>query len=294
MDFQFSTLAEYRVGILWFGMVVGVVFCLMLRTEFHTDQSTGFVRLLSLPVYFGATWLPLLMLVPYAILLNPEWQETLSSNLYKTPLVMGWLLGLLIVMTPKIIMTLGISIPQKEIDNSQLLFDNTINTINSEISIQELLKYSLDEDERIRNAALVKIKAHKDWEGELIKILEKKSHYDFYWVYVFLDSNKIEHPERFIEPINKTIPVITSEIQEILKKSFLYKPDLEILPIDGICRVLDDQFKGSSTVFRPNILKLREALETPPLEQSGTNQEFVEILKIYRLAVKNWLDMHEK
>jgi hypothetical protein len=283
------------VGILWLGMVAGVVLCLMLSTELHTDQSTGFVRLLSLPVYFGATWLPLLMLVPYAILLNSEWHEALSPNLYKIPLVMGWIAGLLIVMAPKIVMTLGISIPQKETDKSEVYFKNATNTINGETSIKELLKFSLDEDERVRLAAFTKIKAHNDWEGELIRILEKNGpygYYDFYWVYVFFFFFKIEHPERFIEPINNTIPAITTELQEVLKKSFRYEGDLTFLNTGVVCRVLDKQFKDSSKVFRPNILKLQEALETSSLQRPDDRQEFIEQLNTYQLAVKDWLDTH--
>ena len=91
------------IGILWLCMVAGVVFCTMIRTEWDTDPSTGLVRWMSFPVYFGATWLPLLMLLPYAILLNPLWRDTLSPGLYKIPLAIGGVLGVLIVMAPTII-----------------------------------------------------------------------------------------------------------------------------------------------------------------------------------------------
>jgi hypothetical protein len=63
-------LRNTAIGILWLGMVAGVVFCTMIRPEWNTDPSTGVVRWLSFPVYFGATWLPLLMLFPYAIFIK--------------------------------------------------------------------------------------------------------------------------------------------------------------------------------------------------------------------------------
>jgi len=289
------SMRNMAVGILWLSMVIGVVFCAMLSTEYHTDPSTGILRLVSLPVYFGATWLPLLMLIPYAILLNTEWRETLSPGLYKIPLIIAGVVGLLIVMAPKMVVAFGINIPQKGKDNAEVQLENIMNSIQQVTSIQELLKYSLDEDERVRNAASAKIKASTDWEDALIKILGKTDeygHHDFYWVYVFLDDNKVDHPERFIEPVNNTIPAITAEVQRVLNKSFLYTGDLRILNVDGVCRVLDEQFKDSSSVFQPNMLKLQEALDAPPLEQPDTDKDFIELRNTYRLAVKNWLDSH--
>ena len=281
------------VGILWLGMAAGVAFCTMLRPEWHTDPTTGWVRSLMMPVYFGATWLPLLMLVPYAILLNPAWRDSISPILYKLPLFMGCILGFLILMAPKIVVSLGITVPQK--DRTEMILNNTIKSIRAENSVKELLKYSLDEDEQIRSEAAIKIKADPEWEGELIKILEQTGeygHHYFYWVYLFLEDNNVEHPDRFIEPVNNTIPALTAEAQRILKKSFLYTGDLNNLNIDGVCRVLGEQFNDSSSVFRPNMLKLQEALETPLLEKHDADDEFVGLLNTYQLAVKNWLDSH--
>lgn len=280
------------VGILWLGMVLGVGFCTMVSTEYHLDQSTGIFRLVSLPVYFGATWLPLLMLIPYAILLNPAWRDSVSPLSYKIPLVVACVLGILILKAPSLINSLGISVPQK--DTAKEIEENISNSIKGEQSILALLKYSLEGD-RIRQEALSKIRATPNWESELITILEQTGeygHHDFYWAYVFMDDNIVEHTERFIEPVNNTIPAIAAEVQRILKKSFLYTGDLNTLNIDGVCRVLDEQFKDSSSVFRPNMLKLQEALETPLLEKHDADDEFVGLLNTYQVAVKNWLDSH--
>jgi hypothetical protein len=230
-------------------------------------------------------------------LLNAEWRDTYLPSLYKIPLVTGGAFGLLIVMAPTIIMTLGIKIPQKEIDISEVPFKNAMNTLNGETSIKELLKFSLDDDERVRIAALAKIKADQDWEGELIRILEDNgeySYYSFYWVYVFLNINKVDHPERFIKPINNTIPAITLGIQEILKKSFRETSSFTYLNVDALCRVLDTQFKDSSAAFRPNMLKLQSVIESPHVKRGGDidTPEFVKMRNKYQLAVKNWLDSH--
>ena len=293
-----STSASSRnivTGMLWFGMVAGVVFCSMLTTEYHTDQSTGIFRLISLPVYFGGLWLPLLMLVPYAILLNSGWRDSLSPMLYKLPLWVGCITGILILMTPKIVMSLGITIPQKQVDNNQIEADIK-STIESQSSISDLLEYTQNDDERFRKAAWEKIKSDPNWEGELIKLLEhddEYGHHYFRFVYIFLDDNKVEHPDRFIAPVNTSIATITAEVQRVLNKSFLYSPDLSVLNIDIMCRVLDEQFKDSSSVFRPNMLKLQEALDKPPLEKPDSDNDFTALRNNYRMAVKNWLGEHE-
>ncbi len=281
------------VGLLWLGMMVGMVYCTLLRAEWPADQSGGLARWLSVPVYFGAVWLPLLMLLPYAILLNPEWRDTLSPNLYKIPLMLGCVVGLFIWALPGIVnATRSFSVPQER-DESQLAFNNSMNIINNESAIQELLFFThREQDERLRNAALTKIKAHKDWEDELTSMLQQNNPYDIYWVYAFLDGNQIEHPEQFVTPVNNSIPSLTSKIQESIQDP--YKDNLAYLNVEVLCRVLDVQFKDSSAVFRPNILKLQGVLETPPAARTGDidAQKFVETLDQYRLAVKNWLDTH--
>lgn len=143
------------VGILWLGMVADVVFCTMIRTEFHADRSTGFMRLLTSLIYFGATWLPLLMLLPYAILLNPGWRDALSPNFYKAPLLFAGAIGFIINISPKIATSMVALRAAKVTDESQLAFNNSMRIINNEQSIQGLFYFAYRaEDERLRNAAL--------------------------------------------------------------------------------------------------------------------------------------------
>ena len=105
-----------------------------------------------------------------------------------------------------------------------------------------------------------------------------------------MKDNKVENPDRFIVPINNTLPAIAAEVQRVLQKSFLYTGDLSILNIDVVCRVLEEQFKDNSSAFQTNMLKLQEALETPLVQQSDIDQDFVDLLNRDRLAVKNWLE----
>lgn len=59
---------------------------------------------------------------------------------------------------------------------------------------------------------------------------------------------------------------------------------LELLNVDGLCRVLDTRFKKYNADFRPNMLTMYAALEPEP------KPDFLAIRNQYKEAVKGWLD----
>lgn len=283
------------VGVLWIGMVTGVVFCTMIRSELQTDRTTGLIRTLSMPVYFGAVWLPLLMLIPYAILLHPSWRDSLSPGLYKVPLVAACLLGFVIVMIPRMVTSIGIKVPKKS--DEEIMRADVTEAVQKETSVKNLLEYGRDEYPWMREMAFERIKALPQWEEGMIEILSRTDEYGpygYYRVYDFMDQNKVEHPEKFVAPINNTLPVISLHVQGAMAKSFLYTGDLSILHIDEVCRVMDQQFKDSRSVFTPNMLKLKEALETSPANPEEMSPDFAALLKQYQDAVQAWLDENGK
>lgn len=281
------------VGILWLGMTAGVVFCAMLSTEYGLDRTTGIVRTLSIPVYFGSVWLPLLMLIPYAILLHPQWRDSLSPTLYKIPLVAACILGVIIFMIPKVVVAMNLQAPKQS--QADWKKETLTNSIQNETSMETLLSYLNDEDEWVRQMAAEKIKKDPNYEDYLIKTLSRNDgygHYDFYRVYMYMDQNLVDHPDRFVEPINSSLLSISTEIPNILAKSFLYSGDLRTLNIDLIGKVLEAQFQNHSDAFRPNMLKIKEALDTPLTQTSDKDPEFDGLLQQYKDSVQAWLDRH--
>jgi hypothetical protein len=292
-----KTLRNIGVGILWSGMVAGVVYCAMARMEFRPSvHLSGMWNLLSLPVYFGSLWLPLLMLVPYAIILNPEWQSTLSPFFFKAPLLLGCFLGFGLVLIPKIVRTAKTMQHTESADSSQWSFNASMQEINKyqDPSIKGLLSHThRNNDERIRSAAVNKIKSYENWEGELMEMLNHPELSDVYWGYAFLDGNKIDHPADFIQPLKKSLPLMADGLQKSLSDpNGLY---IGYIQIETVCRVLETQFKDSSALFLPDMLRLQEILnKTPPERVSRQDKQyFDESLNSYRLAVKKWLDSHQ-
>ena len=275
------------VAIIWIGMMV-VALCTIQRTEYHKYyQLTGFVRSLSFVISYGAIWLPLLILIPYYLLLKPEWRETHSPILFQIPLVLGCVIGFLWLSTPKIVSGM-LSKSYKKFDERELAFNAAMDNIEKYQDVMSLLYYTGNSyDEQIQSAALAKIKANKNLEDELIGILERGNPYGVFW---FLDANKVEHPDRFIEPIVKSFTVMTADMKEGIESSY----ENGAFDVGPLLRVLEGQFNGSIEVFKPHILELQKVMETPPAK----HREYVdaakcnEELETYREEVKNWLARH--
>ncbi|MGB5032939.1 MAG: hypothetical protein WBO76_12525 [Saprospiraceae bacterium] len=198
-------------------------------------------------------------------------------------LVIASALGFLKLTTPKLILK-----SYKKFDEKELAFNKAMDNINSYSAVMSLLYYTCKSyDEPIRNAALTKIKACKRLEEDLIDILEKdRTAYD---VFNFLDDNKVDHPERFIEPIIKNLTNINKEMRESITD-----PYSSIYDIDVLLRVLEGQFKDSTSKFKPHILKLQEILETPPAKNRvyADTEKSNQTLFKNREEVKNWLARH--
>jgi hypothetical protein len=278
------------VAIIWLGIIAGVVYCTLERTDYSKFyQITGFVRLFSNVIYYATIWLPLLMLIPYFLFLKPEWWETFSLNLLKFPLLFASLIGFLCFLSPKIMA--NILKPYKEYSPKELAFNEAMSNINKYQDVSPLLYYtSKSYDEKLRNAALTKIKANKNLEVELIDILESGSANTCYQVYDFLDENEIAQPERFIEPIIKSFATITADTYENIVNP--YKSGM--FNVEVLLRVLDKQFKGNTAVFKPHLIKLQEVMATSPAESRnyGDIKQINEELNKYREEVKKWLVSH--
>jgi hypothetical protein len=279
------------VAVLWAGLVAGVIICTIAKAEFPNGYKTsGFSRLLTYPFYFGAAWLPLLMLVPYAILLHPQWHNTVAAALYKTPLVIGSVIGFLLLITPNLFEKM---LSLKKYDTEPEI-KNSLRIIENERSLTRLLMFTgKDENKRLRIAALNKIKSHENLQGALTEVLEQENPWYFNQVYTFLADNKIEHIEKFAEPVNNSIPRLASALQyEVLGNPWKGEDTYLLLNAEPLFRLLDVQFKDSSAVFMPNILKLQQTMQTEPAKRDDDKARFYEALHKYQLAIKNWIDKH--
>jgi hypothetical protein len=272
-------------GMLWLGMIAGVVISSMAKAEISFgDKLVGIERLVALLFYHGGIWLPLLMLLPYASFLNPEWRFALAPPLANFLLLLGCAIGLITFVTQsKIRPWLGSKTADYEINK-------TLRKISHENSVTNALFYIGDDDPRLHDAALNKIKQQENYEDEFLTIFENNLIQSIGSVFLFWKENKVEHPERFIQAINNSLPKIISEFQEVIVNP--YKPAFPI-DVETMCSVLDHQFKESSEVFRSNMLLLQDVLaKNPAKREIGDSDKFNSALEKYQISLSNWLQAH--
>ena len=305
------------VGIGWLCLVVATFACMVLKWD---NRGVFPSFLVWLGKSNGGTWLPLLMLVPYFYLLSADLRASVSPNVYKMPLTIAFGLSFFVTLSFLFVVlrmyiqketALNKTVQETKMENLRKygtknpswVLENSMNQIDryAEKTVAGLLQYTFnenkylgkDEAEKIRNAAIAKIKSYEYWETDLIHILEGKETGSLYNVYGFLDGYKIEHREKFILPIKNSITWITSVTQKSIKDpDNLYLGSTNIV---ALCRILEAQFKDSAAEFRPFILTLQQVLDTTPTKRSDTKYEqgFNEVLQKSRIAVKNWLDTNQ-
>jgi len=282
-----SSTRNIIVGIAWISMTMATLICLDLEATSQPNELRQFFHWLAKSK--SLIWMPLLMLVPYFFLLNTDLRASVPPNAYKIPLMIGFGISALIVLG-----LLFIGKKKKEpLDKSKLSYERAVEIIdNSPSGDPGIWQFAArNMDERVRKYALNKIKENQHWEKDMINELNGNNRY--YGVYAYLDGNRVEHPEQFIEPIKHNISdfayKISSSIQppefgsnNLDEDFFRYSVDVERL-----CRVLEEHFKDSSAVFRPNMIEVQKALELEPLNRH------VEIRNKYRIAVKNWLEANK-
>lgn len=281
------------VGLGWLCMAVAVFACGVFKWEWSEGKFPQF--LLSLAKTNGQTWLPLLMLVPYFFLLNTDLRPNVSPNVYKIPLIIGFVLAV-IISAALLFGWLRISAKQQtavmeshnqreiEIRNNHLQTIANHKTEDNIIYLMALTGRYHDTD--IRAAAVAKVKEKPNWEDKLIELLKNKHYYAE--AYTFLDGNKVDNPEKFLEPLNKSILFTADEIHHLIKDADdLQEWHFEPFNIERLLRAIDEQFLNKGMDFRPAILKLQEALKTTPPERFK-NVRFKEIA-----LINDWLKRHK-
>lgn len=269
------------IGLGFLSMMYGVVFVTMINTDTNGASTANWLGILM--IGYGGIWMPLLMLAPFALLLKPDWQTSIPPNYYMIPLAAACLIGVAFFLLPR--ERLGAIFNDKQAIADKE-YRETMEHVGFTDDTASLLYYLLDDkDARVREAALAKLKAKPNLETELIGVLEEyESNGDYRGVITYLESNKVEHPERFVEPLKKIIDRISEEFKYRLQSFGSENDFLETLNVGGLCHVLDTQFKAYKADFRPGMELMYAELEQEP------KPDFLAIRNKYKAVVKNWLD----
>lgn len=258
----------------WLTFFFAVAFSAMFRSEWHEGELPQWLKWLADAQ--ASVWLPLLVLLPLAVLINSEKQAAAPELWVKIPFLIGMGICTLIGLT----LLFGwfrasarqnaAQIEyhqQREQSQHQHHLDKIAAHQPTDPLVEILALTGRFHDADVRNAAIAKLKSHPDWEAELIRLLNETE-----WqseVYQFIDGNEVPHPELFVEPINRSIRRCADEIRRrITGANDLQDWHFEHFSIDRVLRAIDEQFsKVPGADFRPAVRELRAALDTPKPER---------------------------
>ena len=269
------------IGIGWLCLMAGSVYVTMINSDWQDMSNANAMGIIL--IRYGGLWIPLLMLIPYAILLRPEWQQAVSPNVYKIPLLAGCLIGLMFLLINRT--QLGMLLKNKGAVDSQK-YEKALKQINQENSTAQLLYYMLDDtDPRLTQAALKKVQAKTTLVTELQTMLNQcADNFNYFYALAYLEKNNITQPDSFITPLNTTITHVATELKYRLQSFGDEINFLQLLNVDGICHILDSQFSTYRDDFRPALLQLQSELANEP------QPKFADIRNKYREAVNRWLE----
>ncbi|UFH53382.1 hypothetical protein [Spirosoma sp. KNUC1025] len=255
----------------WLLMALATFFCAVFKWEWHVD--TTYPQFLhALAVRHGQVWIPLLWLGTCFFSIDSGGQSSVSPYVYKIPFWLG--LGISALFSGGLLvgyMRDSIKSAEAEMASQKEQEDRFHRESLEEIAahkptdpIFHLLSYSSRyRPEDVRQAALAKIKAHPDWETKLLELLNDKRAYQE--VYYFLDGNPVDHPEQFVEPLNRSLLWLAETIRTDIKDSNnLQHWSFDMYGIERLLMAIDGQFLNQGVDFYPNVIKLQQALNTPP------------------------------
>ncbi|QDK81586.1 hypothetical protein EXU85_24430 [Spirosoma sp. KCTC 42546] len=279
----------------WLMIALTIFFCTIFKWEWRAESLyPPFLHWIALTQ--GQLWIPLPWLIACLLSLNPGWQTTLSLPLITIPFWVG--LSMSAVFSSGLLVGYVREADQRaqaevarQIDQQTQQHQLNLNEIAAykpQDSLVGLLVFTTRyHEEDVRQAALAKIKAHPDWEAKLLALLANQYYYQE--VYSFLGSNRVDHPAMFAQPLNLSIDRLSVSIQTGIDDSNnLQDWTFDSYGIGHLLRAIDDQFQQQGVDYYPGVLRLQQALNTPPPER------FKGIRFTVSAEVDRWLVAHKK
>ncbi|MFC5412518.1 hypothetical protein ACFPMF_24550 [Larkinella bovis] len=281
----------------WLGIAAATFFCAVFKVEWNSDDDNTYPSFLhTLALWQGQVWIPLLWLVACFLSLRAPGPGSLSPVVRNVTFFAGLIVS--VVYTGGLLLGyLRDSARQAELERASRqtqedrFRQETLAFLASQRPDDPILPLLVHtnrfQTEEVRQAALAKIKAHADWENELLALLKDQRTYRE--VYYFLDGNPVPHPDRFTTPLNESIDWLSASIEADIKNSNnLQSWSFDSYGIDRLLRTIDAQFGHQGVDFYPQVLRLKQALHTTPPERfKGVAFDAAD-------GVEAWLRSHKK
>ncbi len=252
-----------------FGVLATLIYA-VLSGFFKSDSGTfsGPVKTL---INFSYILVPVLMIIISAILLNDGIKASVPAALYKWPSIFVTLLslvGLSAFILGQVVDSVKLQAAKMESsandeDENHIRILAEIDSCDVLKDMGSILVFTGDnQPEKIRNAAVTKVKTNPDWEKELLRYLDTGYSSD---VFQFLSSNPVDHPDLFAEPINKGVfgqaELIRQHIRDASQRHHLYAGQF-VWEVDHVIRTVD-RFQNQGIDYLPGMKAMRAALDEP-------------------------------
>ena len=268
---------EARTGLTllaWLCLVITAFFCAEFKWEWRTEGTyPEFLHWLA--VNHGQIWIPLLWLSACFLSLNPGLSLSLPVNapkgifyaglfmtsLYSFGLVVGYLHG-----SARTANWEMAEAQQRAAIWHQRVLDD-IAAHKPTDSIYGLLSQTTQvRPADTQAAAVAMVKSHPNWEADLLALLKNKESYQ--QVYYFLDGNAVTHPQQFEAPLIQSMVWLADSIKaDINSSNNLQDWSFDSYGIDNLLRAIDMQYPAKSSLFYLNVVRIKQALDTPPPKQ---------------------------
>jgi hypothetical protein len=270
----------------WICIMAGISFTVLNNPG--VSSATGALAVLEKVVSYGPFWMPLLVLGPYLVLSQPSWRATAPPQWYTAPLAIAALIGLALLLAPRIIASMPR--PSATAASENAAIDATRAAIERETQVKKLVEYTqMDLSYSLKQAAIDKITALPDWEDQLIRLLHPDSLTEGHWAYIYMKSLPLEHPDRFVQPIQQHLEALAVQTRETLARPDKNNYVLYYTNFETICRALDVPLRAHREAFRPAIKKLLAALDTRPEAGQEWPQALAECRQRYKQVLEDWL-----
>jgi hypothetical protein len=280
----------------WFFMALTTFFCAVFKWEWPQDGNLYPQFLRTIAVWHGQIWIPMLWLLACFLSLNRGTQMTafpqaikisfyagiLISGIYTVGLAIGYLRESAQAQAEEMA-----SRRQEEDQWHQETMASIVAHKSSDPIIGLLIQTMQSQPADTRTAALAKVKEHPNWETEILGLLGDRRTYRE--VYYFLDGNAVTQPRQFAVALNESILWLAETIKaDIVVSNNLQNWSFDMYQIGNMLRAIDGQFLNQGVDFVPNVVKLRQALDTTRPER------FKEVRFDVTGVVEAWLAKQKK
>lgn len=257
--------------ILWVTVcMLSIVFTAVLSTFFRHEAGPAPVLLKSISS-FAPILLPLVMIVAGFILLNRPIRESIPLAIYKWPLIVVSIIGIIGTVSGIASMVAQSARNQAAIIKDNQDFEdrnhqNMLATIDSTDVMKEMVLILVftgdNQDADVRERSVAKVKTNPQWQQELVRLIQTE------WApepFQFLASNDVDDPSMFLEPVRAGVLMQAQLIRESIRRashpSHFYEGQFS-WEVERVIRTVN-KFKNKGVDYVPAMKELRKAFDEP-------------------------------